>query len=49
MGRASVDAATVVVDKKKVGIYDYSFFEHKFISVSFQGWNVVYYSIRHEL
>ena len=49
MGGAVVDTATVVGDKKKVGIYDYNFFEPQFIFVSPQGWNVVYCKMRHVL
>ena len=42
VGGAAVDTATVVGDKKKLGISDYNFFEYQFIFVSPQVWNVVY-------
>ena len=48
MGGAAAGTAGVVGDKK-VGIYGYNYFEHWFICVSPQGWNVLYYSRRHAL
>ena len=49
VGGTAVDTAAVVGDKMKLGIYYYNFFEHQFIFVSLQDWNVVYCSIRQEL